>query len=324
MTTFERLEELEKENRLLITRISTCEKNGDKKEALELKKKLYSNKLEMIELITSEDIINFTTLEEEIRAYETMEKKPKYETGVSLIDNHFDGGLELSQLILIGGERSSGKTAFTLQFLLNVAKGFKSAFFSFEMPKWKMAERLSKNTPTPEQRQNFFLIDKGRDIEDIEKNIIKLAKDYNVTFFAIDSLMKISNLKNNRLSKNEQISDITNRLSKLANELNIIVVLIVQIAKSDIQNGNMTVKNSGDAEYDADIMFFIKRDKDEIHKRHFICNKNRQNGNEFSQEVWINPRTVTLQDLEPSQHEKGFVTVVEYQDNNDKISMNVI
>jgi len=258
-------------------------------------------------------------LSDAIVEYDSMPTKPKYETGVSVIDNYFNGGLELSQLIMLGGVKGSGKTAFSLQFLFNVSQGFKTAFFSYEMPIWKIAQRSKKANLSQEQKDNLVLLDKGRDIADIQRNIKYLAKG-GVKFFVIDSLMKLTN-KHHTGKRHEQIADITNKLSKLCMELDIIIILIVQISNESISNNKMTVKGSGDADYDADIMFFIQRDKDDEVKRYFICEKNRQNGNEFKQEVYFNSKELKLQQYKPSIYEREYTTSIK---DEPKISMEVL
>jgi len=316
----QQLEALDARNKELSTLITTFEINNE--DTLDLKSELYANKLEMVQLLQeakSGNILQATTLEDEINSLKTMPIKPKYETGIKVIDERFNGGLELSQLILIGGQKGAGKTAFALQYLVNVSQGHKSCFISFEMPKWKIAQRLSKHNPNVNQKRNFYLFDKGRDISEIEVNVKKLVKD-GIKFFSIDSLMKITN-KSVKSSKHEQISDITNRLSRLCVELDIIIVLIVQISKEDLKGGNMAVKGSGDADYDADIMFFLTKDKDDKTKRYFICDKNRQNGNEFKEEIYLNPKTVMLQDNKPSVYEVCYTTSI---DDKPKIEMEVI
>lgn len=316
----QQLEALDVRNKEISTLVVTYENSGN--DTLDLKSELYANKLEMVQLLQeakSGNILKATTLEDEITSLKTMPIKPKYETGIKAIDEKFNGGLELSQLIMIGGQKGAGKTAFALQYLINVSQGYKSCFISFEMPKWKIAQRLSKHNPNVNQKRNFYLFDKGRDISEIEVNVKKLAKD-GIKFFSIDSLMKITN-KSVKSSKHEQISDITNRLSRLCVELDIIIVLIVQVSKEDLKGGYMAVKGSGDADYDADIMFFLTKDKDDKTKRYFICEKNRQNGNEFKEEIYLNPKTVQLQEHKPSIYETCYTTAV---DDKPKIDMEVI
>jgi len=258
-------------------------------------------------------------LNEAIQEFESMPKKPKYETGIHTIDTHFNGGLELAQLVMVGGEKGAGKTAFSLQFLYNVSMGFKCAFLSYEMPKWKIASRAKLAKLDNTQQNNMFILDKGRDISQIEKSIRTLAKS-GFKFFTIDSLMKITN-KHFVGKRNEQISDITDRLSKLCVELDIIIILIVQVSKEDLKSGYMAVKGSGDADYDSDIMFFIKKDKENEKKRSFICEKNRQNGNEFKVDMYFNPQKVILQQHVPTLYETTYTTSVY---DSPKIEMGVL
>jgi len=258
-------------------------------------------------------------LSQAITDYDNMPNKPKYETGIALVDNYFNGGLELSQLIMLGGAKGAGKTAFSLQFLFNVSQGFKSAFFSFEMPIWKIAQRSKKANLTQLQQDNILILDKGRDVSDIQRNIKYLAKS-GVKFFTIDSLMKLAN-KYHAGKRHEQIADITSKLSKLCMELDIIIILIVQISNEDLKSNRMAVKGSGDADYDADIMFFLQKDKDDEHKRYFICEKNRQNGNEFKQEVYFNPKILKLQQHKPALYEASYTSSL---NDTPTVSMEVI
>ena len=277
--------------------------------------------LQQIQAIEDNDSTGYKAqnLDEAIKEFESMPRKPKYETGISAIDTHFNGGLELAQLVMVGGEKGAGKTAFSMQFLYNVSQGFKCAFLSYEMPKWKIASRAKKANLSDTQKNNMFILDKGRDILQIEKSIKTLSKS-GFKFFTIDSLMKISN-KHFIGKRNEQISDITARLSKLCVELDIIIILIVQVSKDDLKSGYMAVKGSGDADYDSDVMFFIKKDKDNEKKRAFICEKNRQNGNEFKEDMFFNPQKIILQQNAPSFYETTYTTSV---NDSPKIEMAVL
>jgi len=263
--------------------------------------------------------IKIRTLREAGEEAKSMPIMPKYETGMKVVDSHFDGGLELSQLIMVGGEKGSGKTAFSLQFLNNVSLGHKSSFLSFEMPWYKIQARQYKHKPNDTQLDNLSIVDDGRDIFEIERTVRKLARS-GTKFFGIDSLMKIRN-KQHKGKRHEQIGDITDRLSKLCMDHNIIIMLIVQVNNEDQKSGRMAVKGSGDADYDADIMFFIQKDKDDHRKRLFLCEKNRQNGNEFKEEMYFNPQRVMLQEHAPSAYEIAYTSTIY---DTPKIEMEVL
>ena len=57
------------------------------------------------------------TMAEAIVEFENTKEPPRIETGLSLLDNALYGGIELHQLVHIGGESGAGKTMITLQIL---------------------------------------------------------------------------------------------------------------------------------------------------------------------------------------------------------------
>jgi replicative DNA helicase len=232
------------------------------------------------------------TLTQTIIEDENKPPRPKYETG-TIIDIYLDGGVDDNQLIFLGGEKGAGKTALALQTLFNVSAGFQSAIFSFEMPGWKLGRRAKKAGIQRRSTDNITMIEDGRDIATVIAEIRKLHKTGG-KFFVIDSLMKLRcrYLKNS--SRNEQLSYITNALSELTQQLDIVIYLIVQVSKEDQKSGTFGVKGSGDADYDADIMINIKKDKKVEAKRKLVCEKNRQNGNEFVAEAYIDKSTISL------------------------------
>ena len=296
-----RFDELEKLNMRLAVEIDIADREEDFDRSIDLKRELHQNKLEQLDLLSgigSEGSV--ISLADAITEMEAMRPRIKYETGIDVIDKHFGGGIEEAQLIMIGGEKGAGKTAFVLQLLYNVSHGHQAVFFSYEMPVWKMARRAKKARLSPVQQRNIFMIDKGRDIEKIEKAVRAMAAT-GKKFFAIDSLMKVTN-KRNAGKRHEQISDITSRLSQLAIDLSVIIIVIVQVSKEDLKSGVMAIKGSGDADHDADIMIFFNKVKSDELMRNMICDKNRQNGNEFKEQVFINKETVMIQMAKPSAY----------------------
>ena len=120
------------------------------------------------------------TMTEAIIEFENTKEPPKIETGLPLLDNALHGGIELHQLVHIGGESGAGKTMLTLQILNNVATHFGSLFLSFEMPRWKMAKRMKKFEKESKGFHNYFITDSGRDISEIKRTIKKWVN--NLTF----------------------------------------------------------------------------------------------------------------------------------------------
>ncbi len=98
-----------------------------------------------------------------------------------------------------------------------------------------------------------------------------------------------------------KISMITKELSKLCQKLDIIIILINQLSESDIKNGRLSFKGSGDQQYDSDISWFYTKDP-KTSKRKLICNKNRQDDYEYFICLdHINGRTVESEEVNQSR-----------------------
>jgi len=275
------------------------EKAGELDEMYQAKKEVLENRIKIIDLATNNDETDdFSSLEDEINVWESTPMKDKYRTGLNAIDRNFDGGFEKGQLIILAGASGMGKTALTLQILLSVSENHKSCFFSFEMSKHKIAGRLKQDNPTVEQRRNFILTEKGRDISELEKNIKNLNKK-GYDFFVVDSLIAITNKNDSRSSKAEQVSQIAQRLSKMCLELNIIIITIAQMSKQDLKDKNLAIKNSGDVDYLADIMIYLTDgdDAEDKSSRLIHIKKNRQNGKTATETAYFDFDRIKLVDF---------------------------
>ena len=69
------------------------------------------------------------------------EHKEYIQTGISWIDRNIF--ISPGDYIVIGGGPSSGKTALTLQMMLNMAKKYQCVYFSLETSPAKIFERLA-------------------------------------------------------------------------------------------------------------------------------------------------------------------------------------
>lgn len=234
---------------------------------------------------STDNDLHLISLGEAINEYKNMPKKPKYTTGIDLIDQNLGGGIEMAQMIVLAGEKGAGKTLLTSQILFNVSQGYKTVIFSLEMPRWKITQRFMQKNPEGNVLKNLKIADKKFTLSQIE-NIIRVDAKSGTKFFVIDSLMKIQTDKSFK-SINEKYSLISNTISRLAIENDIVIFLIAQMSKEDIKSNRLALKNSGDIEYDADIIFYLKKDKKQPNKRVIVCDKNRQNGNEFSKTLYI-------------------------------------
>jgi replicative DNA helicase len=204
-------------------------------------------------------------------------------TGFTLFDR-LSSGLQKSDLIVIAGESSQGKTSLALNILSNVALfGHKAAIYSYEMNEIQLTARLvssisevsSSNIQYKKLEDNDFmsvekaineLIDKNIFIDDVpttsfeylEKSIRAMVLKQEIELVVIDYLQLIQTKGNN---KAEGTANIANGLKGLAKTLNIPIILLSQLAR-DRANPKPTMgrlKNSGDIENAADIVWLIFR-----------------------------------------------------------------
>ena len=243
----------------------------------------------------------------------------KYSTSLAFLDNAFEGGFELAQLMLISGDEESGKTTLCVQILEELAKVTKVAFFSFEFTVeqyLRSFKELNKKT----RFENFFLINDGYELFDIVDNIKKLAKQ-GVKFFLIDSQMRIEvdSKGKQALNMEEKESLKFSTLAKLCHALEIFVFLIVQTSKGDTTSPTGSKKGAHEASIILRIEK-IKPDKNDIaqknndfdeFKRVLILKKNKQTGKHFKGEVAFNPQKRKFSDLGVAEKPKSYVDMKE-------------
>jgi len=195
-------------------------------------------------------------------------KADKYRTGHKIIDYKM-GGFTEGSFINIAGVNFSGKTTLVLNIIQNIAKQNRAVFFSFEM-----YENLLINNKLLDNSidDSLIIVQDKYDLIQIEA-IIRREAERGVKFFAIDSMMKIKIDKNKE--DYQKVSLISSTLAKLTQELGVIILLINQIALTDIRNNRLEFKGSGDVSYDSDVNFFITVEDDG--KRLLHCSKDRIN-----------------------------------------------
>lgn len=280
-----KFEDLKLTNQQLANDIANAELIHDDDEAIRLKKLLYSNKLEMLDLLTMKNSKNNITAKELKEKIAKMKPSIRYETGLSYLDDNLvsfneNVGFEVGSLIILGGQSGAGKSHLMLDILSNISKYSKCAFFNFEMGDRRLNYRLERLLKTEKQWNNFIINSGSRDIDDLLMEINILADD-GVVFFAIDSKMKIS-VKGNE-AEHQKISSITKRLSEVAIKNDIIIFLINQISEENLKSGRMAFKGSGDQLYDADMALFLTVIENGV--RQLECTKNRQDERTFKIEL---------------------------------------
>ena len=216
-------------------------------------------------------------------------------TGIATGFDDFDertAGLQKSDLIIVAGRPSMGKTAFAINIAEHAAikEELSVAVFSMEMPGEQLAMRMMSSLGRVDQHKVrtgklqdedwprltsavTLLKDKTLFVDDtpaltpaeLRARCRRIAREYKLDLIIIDylQLMQIPNTSENRAT---EISEISRSLKAMAKELNVPVVALSQLNRSLEQRPNKRpvmsdLRESGAIEQDADVIVFIYRDE---------------------------------------------------------------
>ena len=203
-------------------------------------------------------------------------------------------GFHNSDLIILAGRPSMGKTAFALALAKNIATNYQVgvAFFSLEMTRQQLVYRLlSTETSIPHTRLRSARVTKNEWIQinlsiaalstlplyiDDTPNssvsgmyfkIKKLKQEYpgklGIVFVDYLQLLEETEKNENRV---QELSKITRNLKKLARELNLPIVVLSQLSRNLETRTNKRpmlsdLRESGSIEQDADVVIMLYRDE---------------------------------------------------------------
>lgn len=231
---------------------------------------------------------SFKTIE---RLHERKELVTGVPTGFEKIDD-ITSGLQKSDLIIIAGRPSMGKTAFALNIAQHAAleAGIPVAIFSLEMSKEQLAFRmLSSEAKVDSQRirkgflgeadwprliaaagrlsEALIFIDDTPAISALEMKAkarrLKTEVDLGLIILDYLQLMRGGGYKE---SREQEISEISRSLKTLAKELSVPVIALSQLNRKVEDRTNKRpqmadLRDSGAIEQDADLIAFIYRDE---------------------------------------------------------------
>ena len=212
-------------------------------------------------------------------------------TGIFGLDK-MTAGLQPSDLIIVAGRPSMGKTAFTLGIALHAAtnNGSKVAVFSLEMSKESLVQRMlcSDGRIDSARLRGGFLneedwpklaraagrlseapvwIDDSGSISvlEVRAKCRRLAAEQGLDLVMIDYLQLMRGSPNAQ-SREQEISEISRGLKALAKELRIPVIALSQLNRSVEQRVDKRpvladLRESGAIEQDADVIMFVYRDE---------------------------------------------------------------
>jgi replicative DNA helicase len=235
------------------------------------------------------------TIEMASSAYKNEEGIVGVPTGLIDLDYRL-GGLHKSDLLIIAGRPSMGKTALATNIAFNAAKkiqndGRKStiAFFSLEMSSEQLSTRIlaeqsriksndiRRGKISEEQFDKFIEISKNISelplyidetpaisIAALSNRARRIKRLYGLDMVVVDyiQLMKASNFREGRV---QEISEITQGLKALAKELSVPVLALSQLSRAvehrdDKKPQLSDLRESGSIEQDADVVMFVYRE----------------------------------------------------------------
>ncbi|MGD8484449.1 MAG: replicative DNA helicase [Thioalkalispiraceae bacterium] len=226
---------------------------------------------------------------------DTLYQNPQAFTGVPTGWNDFDemtSGLQNSDLIIIAGRPSMGKTSFAMNIVENAAIKSKVpvAVFSMEMPGEQLVMRMMSSlgridqhkirtgklddTDWPRMTSAVNLLSEapiyiddtpGLNPIEVRSRARRIKREHGLGLIVLDylQLMQTSGSSENRAT---EISEISRALKGLAKELNVPVIALSQLNRSLEQRPNKRpimsdLRESGAIEQDADVITFIYRDE---------------------------------------------------------------
>ena len=210
-------------------------------------------------------------------------------SGFQEIDN-FTGGWQSTDLIIVGGASSMGKTSFALALAYNAAKytNTPTVIFSYEMSALQLLRRLASmesgisnrhiTNGTLSSEELTKIHDTITKIESLplfidEGNITSLAylihrikeyvKNKAINLVMVDYLQLVT-VKIKSLNREQEVGKVARTLKNLAKELNITIIALSQLNRGvGLRNNSKPtlsdLRESGEIEQAADVVILIYR-----------------------------------------------------------------
>ncbi|MDP9128138.1 MAG: replicative DNA helicase [Pseudomonadota bacterium] len=239
-----------------------------------------------------------------LKMAEDAHKRDSHVTGVTTGLRDLDrklGGLQKSDLIILAGRPSMGKTALATNIAYNAAKAFyqtdgkegaATAFFSLEMSNEQLATRLlgeESRVPSDKIRRGEIKSDDFTKFLEASKLLSRVPFYIDDTpalsvaalrtrarrlkrttpalgLIVIDYLQLLHGSAKTGDNRVQEVSEITRGLKALAKELNIPILALSQLsraveAREDKRPMLSDLRESGSIEQDADVVMFVYREE---------------------------------------------------------------
>ena len=246
-------------------------------------------------LVKFDEAVKFT-IEMATNAYKNEEGIVGVPTGLRDLDDRL-GGLHKSDLIIIAGRPSMGKTALATNIAFNAAKNIQEnnkksciAFFSLEMSSEQLSTRIlaeqsriksndiRRGKISDEQFDKF--IETSKNISELplfidETPAISIAalsnrarrikRLHGLDMIVVDYIQLMRASLNNKDGRVQEISEITQGLKAIAKELSVPVLALSQLSRQVEQRDDKKpqlsdLRESGSIEQDADVVMFVYRE----------------------------------------------------------------
>jgi len=245
-------------------------------------------------LVKFDEALKFT-IEMASNAYKNEEGIVGVPTGLTDIDDRL-GGLHKSDLIIIAGRPSMGKTALATNIAFNAASklqesGKKStvAFFSLEMSSEQLSTRIlaeqsriksndiRRGKISEEQFDKFIETSKNISelplyidetpaisIAAVSNRARRIKRLFGLEMIVVDYIQLMRGPVNNANNRVQEISQITQGLKAIAKELSVPVLALSQLSRAVEQRDDhkpllSDLRESGSIEQDADVVMFVYR-----------------------------------------------------------------
>lgn len=245
-------------------------------------------------LVKFDEALKFT-IEMATNAYKNEEGIVGVPTGLTDIDDRL-GGLHKSDLIIIAGRPSMGKTALATNIAFNAASklqesGKKStvAFFSLEMSSEQLSTRIlaeqsriksndiRRGKISDEQFDKFIETSKNISelplyidetpaisIAAVSNRARRIKRLFGLEMIVVDYIQLMRGPANNANNRVQEISQITQGLKAIAKELSVPVLALSQLSRAVEQRDDhkpllSDLRESGSIEQDADVVMFVYR-----------------------------------------------------------------
>lgn len=248
---------------------------------------------EMLENIMASSSNSIVTIHEGLEeVYKTIDRNLRSDSKVTGLETGFtyfdkrSGGLQKSDLVIIAGETSQGKTSFALSMLNHIAKeNHACAIYSLEMNLLQLSSRFASMESKVSSKEIMFSKLSQDQIEKIDKGIIRISESkiyidenstssldnivssirylvikYHVEVVVVDYLQLVE-VKGINGNKEQKTAYLARKLKNTAKQLDITIIALSQLSRdsSNPLPRLSRLRDSGQIEEAADVVAFVYR-----------------------------------------------------------------